>query len=64
MVDKEMKSAAVLTIKDAADMTPEGRKAIAEWLRRHAQYLVAQGKDYSPRFRARYLYFPKSSQRR
>jgi hypothetical protein len=50
------KSAAVLTIKDAGNMTPEGRKEVADWLRQCAKTLVKHGKDYAPRFRARYLY--------
>jgi hypothetical protein len=57
-VDKELKlkSAAVLTIKRADEMTPAGRKAIAAWLRRHAAMLLKDGKDYAPTFRGRYLY--------
>jgi len=50
------KSAAILTIKDASLMTPTGRKAIAEWLRSHAKFLIKHGKDYSGTFRGRYLY--------
>lgn len=50
------RSAAVLTIKDAAEMTPDGRKRIAEWLRHCAKALPKDGANYAPRFRARYLY--------
>lgn len=50
------KSAAVLTIKDAADMTDEGRRQVAKWLRKQARWLEEAGQEYSPRFRARYLY--------
>ena len=50
------KSAAVLTIKDAALMTKRGRKAIADWLRRHADWLEEHGAEYDRRFRGRFLY--------
>lgn len=50
------KSAAVLTIHDAGDMTEEGRKDIARWLRRHARWLTKYGDEYSTRFIGRYLY--------
>ena len=50
------KSAAVLTIKDAGEMTKRGRKNVADWLRRQAKFLEEDGHVYAPRFRARYLY--------
>ena len=50
------KSAAVLTIKDAPRMSPKGRREVAAWLRRHADMLVEEGKNYSKRFTGRYLY--------
>lgn len=50
------KSAAILTVKCAADMTPKGRKAIATWLRRQANYLQKYGAMYAPQFTERYLY--------
>lgn len=50
------KWAAVLTIFDADDMTPKGRKDIAEWLRRQAKFLVKDGDKLSKRFTARYMY--------
>lgn len=53
-------SAAVLTIRDAAEMTPEGRRQLADWLRHSAKTLVKHGKDYSKRFRARYLFLEKA----
>jgi len=56
MAKKKHQSAAVVTIKDAAKMTPEGRKAVAKWLRQHAAYLVKHGEEYSSTFRGRYLY--------
>lgn len=50
------KSAAILTIKEAAEMTPEGKKDIARWLRRQAKFLEQSGAEYASRFTARYLY--------
>lgn len=50
------KAAATLTIRDAAEMTEEGRSAIAGWLRQQAANLEEHGKDYAGGFRARYLY--------
>lgn len=53
---RKSESAAILTVKRAAEMTPKGRREIAKWLRRHADMLVRDGKDYSARFTGRYLY--------
>jgi len=51
------KSAAVVSIFAAPAMTPKGRRQIAAWLRRHADLLVKEGKNYtSGRFTGRYLY--------
>ena len=50
------KSAAIITIKHADAMTKKGRRDVAEWLRMHANYLLEHGKEYAPRFTARYLY--------
>ncbi len=50
------KVAAALSVRDADKMEPKGRKQIAQWLRKQADALEAQGGDYAPRFRARYLY--------
>ena len=50
------KSAAILTIKDAPAMTRKGRKDIASWLRRQAQFLEQHGQEFSHRFTGRYLY--------
>jgi len=49
-------SAAVLTIKDAGNMTPAGRRAIARWLDKQKAFFLKYGKDYSAVCRARYLY--------
>lgn len=50
------KSAAIVTIHKADDMTPEGRKALADWLRKTAGELEKFGSQYSKRFTGRYLY--------
>jgi len=50
------KSAAILTIKKASDMSLRGKKDIAEWLRNQAKNLLKHGKLYSDKFTARYLY--------
>ena len=49
-------SAAVVTIKDAPSMSKRGRKAIAQWLRKHADWLEQDGDKYSTRFTGRYIY--------
>lgn len=49
------KTAAVLTVHDAASMTPEQRRNIAAWLREQAEYVQRRGSEYSKVFRARYL---------
>lgn len=56
MKHKKEESAAILTIKDASKMSDKGRKAIAEWLRQNAKYLIKYGKEYNGSFRARYIY--------
>lgn len=55
MALKGEKSVAVLTVFDAPAMTPSGRKAIAEWLRRQARMLVKDGKLYAKRYTGRSL---------
>jgi hypothetical protein len=50
------KSAATLTIHRAADMTPTGRKRIADWLLQQRQTLLKNAKQLSSRYTARYLY--------
>mgnify|MGYP001576910120 CR=1 FL=1 len=52
----KIKSAAVLTIKDAAKMTPSGRKSVRKWLIKQADFFRDYHKKLSPRFTARYLY--------
>ena len=48
--------AAIVTIHRAAEMHPEGRKWVANWLRRHARRLEKHGANYTKRFVGRYLY--------
>lgn len=57
-VEEEMMtedSVAVLTIKGAAEMSPERRRDVARWLRRNADFLTKQGDNLDKRFRARYI---------
>ena len=56
--ERHEQSAAVLTIKRAADMTPKGAREIAAWLRRQADMLERpeERKQLADRYRARYLY--------
>lgn len=54
--EKGRKTAAVVTIKDADKMTKRGRRDIAHWLRRHADWLEECGDKYVSRFRGAYYY--------
>lgn len=53
---KSEKSAAIITIKDAPEMTKRGRHEVAAWMRKQADFLEFEGKAFSKRFTARYLY--------
>jgi hypothetical protein len=46
---------ATLEIKNAAKMTEEGRKEVADWLKEQAKELIKDGKDYAKRFRSCYM---------
>ncbi len=50
------KSAAVLTIFNAAKMTPSGRRNVAKWLDKQKQILLHDSASLSKRYTARYLY--------
>lgn len=50
------KSAATIVIREAANMTPRGRRAIANWLRRTAKCLLESHANFAPTFTARYMY--------
>jgi len=50
------KSAAVLTIKNAGNMSKKGKKNIADWLRKQAKALIKDGHLYSKKIIIRYLY--------
>lgn len=53
--EDDQEVAALLTIKRPGLMTPKSRRDIAKWLRRQADMLLKDGKDYSEtRYRARY----------
>ena len=54
-----IKTAAVLTIKDAANMTAKGKKQIAKWLRKQADDLIKDGHLYHKTIRIRYYYEDK-----
>lgn len=54
------KVAATIVIVDADKMTKRGRTQIARWLEKQALMLKEHGKEYSPRFRGRYLYADKA----
>lgn len=43
-----------LTIRAGSAATPKGRRTIAAWLRKEAKHLERCGKDYAPRFTARF----------
>ena len=53
---KQIKSAAILTIKDASKMTSKGRCEIAEWLIKQSKDLMEYGDEYADTCRMRYLY--------
>jgi hypothetical protein len=50
------KSAAVVTIHDAPNMSKRGKSQIAYWLRRQADMLEREGHNLAKRFTARYQY--------
>ena len=52
----EMQTAAVLTIHRPAEMSKAGRKKIAKWLMKQAEFLVNDGDTLAKRFTARYQY--------
>lgn len=52
---RKNRAAAIVTIRDAGRMNPEGRKAVAEWLRMHAKMLLKDGGDYPPVFTGRHM---------
>lgn len=53
---RKYQAAAIITIRNAGEMSARGRRRLADWLRRHAAFLLKHGKDYSGRFVGRYLY--------
>lgn len=54
-----MKCAAVLTLNDASEWSPEGRERVAEWLLEQVRLLESpESENLSKTFRARYMYTP------
>jgi len=53
---KKEKSAAIVTIFDAPNMTSAGRKRIAKWLRSRADLLEKHADLMASRFTSRWLY--------
>lgn len=51
-----MEAAAILTIKRADEMTEQGRREVAAWLKQAAEHLVEHGENYQKLFTARYWY--------
>ena len=49
------RTVAVVTVREAANMTPKGRRAVAKWLREKADDVELHGKNLSKRFTARYV---------
>lgn len=56
--EKKEKAAAVLTIFDAASMSPKGRASVVNWLTKQAVLLDQHSDQLSKRYTARYLYRP------
>ena len=52
----KFKSAAILTIHRASEMSPCGRRDIVKWLRRQIWFLERDYKQLSARYTARFLY--------
>lgn len=55
------KSAAILTIFSACTMSKQGKSKIAQWLRDEALHLINQGKSYSKKYVAWYMYVPRKN---
>jgi hypothetical protein len=55
------KSAAIVTVFDAATMNKAGRKAVAKWIRGQADNLERFAGVFAKRHTARYLYTQKET---
>jgi hypothetical protein len=53
---KKLKAAAVLTIKDAANFSADGKRRIVAWLKQQIGFISKHNRELAPTFRARYLY--------
>lgn len=50
------RSAAIITIRHASQMTKRGKKQVADWMRKQAEFLEQDGNQFAARFTARYMY--------
>ena len=50
-----VKSVAVLSIRQASKMTKRGRRQVAAWIRKEADFLEEFGEQLSDNFRSRYI---------
>lgn len=53
------KTAAIVTVFRAPDMSTNGRRRIAEWLRRQASVLERNASKLARRYTARYIYYSR-----
>ena len=53
---KAERTAAIVTVFRAEEMTPRGRRDIARWLQKQAALLLAHSDQLAGRYTARYLY--------
>lgn len=49
------KAVAILTIYRAAEMTPQGRREVAHWLKEQRHFLLRHSDQLAGRYRARYI---------
>jgi hypothetical protein len=53
---KTEKSAAIVTVHNVDDLSAQGKKDIANWLRRQARIIEKHADELEGRYTARYLY--------
>jgi protoporphyrinogen oxidase len=46
---------ATITVHQAPVMTKKGRRSVAQWMRRQADFLEKNGSEFANRFTARYI---------
>lgn len=54
-IPEQERTVAVVTIRQAPQMTPKGRMEVAAWLRKHATRLETDGARYATHFTGRYI---------